>query len=47
MRTGSARVSQADYIVSGDRRHLLPIGSFQGIKIVTAVDFLAIVAAAE
>ncbi|GIK54967.1 MAG: putative toxin-antitoxin system toxin component, PIN family [Chloroflexi bacterium] len=42
-----ALVSQADYIVSGDRRYLLPIGSFQGIKIVTAVDFLAIVAAAE
>ena len=32
----------ATHVVTGDRRHLLPIGSFQGIAIVTAADFLAI-----
>lgn len=37
-------VAEADYIVSGDRRHLLPIGSYEGVAIVTAADFLAIVA---
>ncbi len=42
-----ALVAQADYIVSGDRRHLLPIGSYEGISIVTATDFLAIVAAGQ
>lgn len=33
---------QADYIVSGDRRHLLPIGHYEGIGIVTASEFLTI-----
>ena len=37
-------VAQADYIVSGDRRHLLPIGSYEGVAIVTAADFLTIIA---
>jgi putative PIN family toxin of toxin-antitoxin system len=31
----------ATHVVTGDRRHLLPLGSFQGIAIVTAADFLA------
>lgn len=30
----------ATHIVTGDRRHLLPMGSFQGITIVTAAEFL-------
>lgn len=34
----------ADYIVSGDKRHLLALGSYQGIPIVTAARFLALVA---
>ena len=33
-------VGEATYIVTGDRRHLLPLGSYQGILIVTAADFL-------
>lgn len=37
-------VAQADYIVSGDRRHLLPLGSYEDVVIVTAADFLTIVA---
>jgi putative PIN family toxin of toxin-antitoxin system len=31
----------ATHIVTGDRRHLLPLGTFQGIAIVSAADFLA------
>ena len=37
-----AEVGGATHVVTGDRRHLLPLGSFQGIAIVTAADFLAI-----
>ena len=36
-----AVVGEATYIVTGDRRHLLPLGSYQGILILTAADFLA------
>lgn len=32
--------ASATHIVTGDRRHLIPLGSFQGIPIVTAADFL-------
>jgi len=39
-----AVVGSATHIVTGDRRHLLPLGSYQGIAIVSAVDFLALVA---
>ena len=34
--TGCARESEADLIASGDKRDLLPMGSFQGIPIITA-----------
>jgi predicted nucleic acid-binding protein len=37
-------VGGATHIVTGDRRHLLPLGSYQGIAIVSAADFLALVA---
>ena len=37
-----AAAAAATHIVTGDRRHLLPLGSFQGISIVTAADFLAV-----
>ena len=30
----------ATHIVTGDRRHLLPLGAFQGIPIVTAAEFV-------
>ena len=31
----------ADLIVTGDRKHLLPLGQYQGIRIVSPRDFLA------
>ncbi len=38
-----AVVGGATHIVTGDRRHLLSLGSYQGIPIVSAADFLALV----
>jgi putative PIN family toxin of toxin-antitoxin system len=38
-----AVVGGATHVVTGDRRHLLPLGSYQGISIVSATDFLALV----
>ena len=35
-----AVVGGATYIVTGDRRHLLPVGNYRNIQIVTARDFL-------
>jgi putative PIN family toxin of toxin-antitoxin system len=35
-----ALAGQADLIVSGDRRHLLPLKAYEGIPIVAPVDFL-------
>ncbi len=35
-----AVAGHADLIVTGDRKHLLPLGSFQGIPIVSPADFL-------
>ena len=35
-----AIVGNATHIVTGDKRHLLPLGSYQGIAIVNARDFL-------
>jgi putative PIN family toxin of toxin-antitoxin system len=32
--------SQADYLVTGDRRDLLPLGSFQNTRIINAAAFL-------
>ena len=32
----------ADYLVTGDRKHLLPIGEFEGVKILRAPEFLAL-----
>ncbi|MBM3241629.1 putative toxin-antitoxin system toxin component, PIN family [Candidatus Poribacteria bacterium] len=39
-----AVVGGATHIVTGDRRHLILLGSYHGIPIVTATDFLALVA---
>ena len=36
-----AVVANADYLVTGDRRHLLPIGEHQGTKITNAPRFLS------
>jgi uncharacterized protein len=33
----------AHYIVTGDRRHLLPLGTFRGIAIISPAEFLALV----
>ena len=38
-----AVVGGATHVVTGDRRHLLPLGSYQGISIMSATDFLALV----
>ena len=35
-----AVVGAATHIVTGDRRHLLPLGNYRNIQIVTARDFL-------
>lgn len=40
----AAIASGAQFIVTGDRKHLLPIGSHQGVAIVTARDALSFVA---
>lgn len=42
-----AVVGGATHIVTGDRRHLLPLGSYQGIAMVSAADFLALVTASS
>jgi putative PIN family toxin of toxin-antitoxin system len=39
-----AVVGGASHIVTGDRHHLLPLGSYQGIAIVSAADFMRLVA---
>ncbi|HQU43612.1 MAG TPA: putative toxin-antitoxin system toxin component, PIN family, partial [Pirellulales bacterium] len=36
-----AVLAGATHVVTGDRRHLLPMGVFQGIYIVTAAEYLA------
>ena len=33
--------ASADYLVTGDRRHLLPIKQFRGTRIVNAASFLS------
>ncbi|HGJ66184.1 TPA: putative toxin-antitoxin system toxin component, PIN family [bacterium] len=38
-----ALIANADYIITGDRRHLLPLGNYKGIKIYTASDFIKLV----
>ena len=32
--------AQAHYLVSGDKRHLLPLKKFEGIRIVSPAEFL-------
>ena len=34
--------ASADYLITGDRRHLLPIGEHQGTRIVNAPRFLSV-----
>jgi putative PIN family toxin of toxin-antitoxin system len=37
----------ADYIVSGDKKHVLPVGSFQGIPVVRPKEFVGLLARPE
>ncbi len=39
-----AVMGHANYIVTGDKKHLLPLKSYQGIEIVNAADFLSLTA---
>lgn len=34
----------ASHVITGDRRHLIPLGAYQGISIVTPAEFVALVA---
>lgn len=38
-----AVAGQADYLVTGDSKHILPLKEFQGVKIVSTAEFLRIV----
>jgi hypothetical protein len=40
-----AVAARADLIVSGDRRHVLPLGSFEGVSIVSPAEALRIISA--
>jgi putative PIN family toxin of toxin-antitoxin system len=39
-----AVVAGASHLVTGDRRHLLPLKDFQGVQIVTAAEYLSLIA---
>ena len=39
-----ALATEADYIVSGDKKHLLALGDYRGIRIVSPAEFTLIVA---
>ena len=39
-----AVVGGATHVVTGDRKHLLPLGSYQGIAIITAAELVMLVA---
>ena len=40
MVVATAFAAAADYLVTGDRRHLLPLGTYQGTRILTPREFL-------
>ena len=42
-----ALAAQAEYLVTGDKEHLLPLGVYRGIKIVTPAQFLELLEAAR
>ncbi len=42
-----AVIGNATHVVSGDKRHLLPLKTYQGIRIVSPAEFLQIVASAS
>lgn len=42
-----ALAAEADYIVSGDKKHLLSLREFRGIQIVSPADFLRLLSSPE
>ena len=42
-----AVIGNATHIVSGDKRHLLPLGTYQGIRIDSPAEFLQLVASSS
>ena len=34
---------KAEYIISGDKRHLLPLGEYEGIRILSPDEFLRLI----
>ena len=40
----SAVAARADYLVTGDRKHLLPLDSYEGVRIVSVRDFVELLA---
>ncbi len=40
MVVATAVAARADYLVTGDKRHLLPLGEYEGIKIIAPREFL-------
>lgn len=40
MIVATALAAEADYLVTGDRRHLLPLGTYRGTRIITPRQFL-------
>ena len=40
MIVATAVAAKADYLVTGDKRHLLPLGAYEGIRIVGVREFL-------
>lgn len=42
-----AVAGHASYIVTGDKQHLLPLGNYQGIAIVSPAEFLRLMAAEQ
>jgi predicted nucleic acid-binding protein len=43
MVAATAVAAGADYLVTGDRRHLLSLGDYKGIRIVTPRQFLDLI----
>ena len=38
-----ALAAEAEYLVSGDKKHLLPLNEFRGIRIINPVSFLTLI----
>jgi uncharacterized protein len=47
MIVATALKAEADYLITGDRKHLIALGEYEGIKIVSPREFLEILAGRE